>query len=66
MHDQLDFLVPNLTEGRRRALSSREPWNRGNRTAHGFHGFHGFHVNFRGKIGLPLATWETQTVENRG
>ena len=31
------------TEGRRRALSSREPWNRGNRTAHGFHGsrFHG-------------------------
>ena len=43
MHDQLDFLVPNLTEGRRRALSSREPWNRGNRTAHGFHGFHGFH-----------------------
>ena len=25
-------------EGRRRALSSREPWNRGNRTVHGFHG----------------------------
>ena len=28
----------NIREGRRRALSSREPWNRGNRTVHGFHG----------------------------